>query len=65
MIIRDGTVNHLRNIDKNREVDMGNIDSFHFFDDKYYLEGDWGKLELQSKNVSIVFEGLTGSCEKC
>ena len=44
---------------------MGNIDSFHFFDDKYYLEGDWGKLELQSKNVSIVFEGLTGSCEKC
>ncbi len=48
-------VNHVRNIDKNLEIDMGNIDVFTFDENKYFLSGDWGEIEIISENVSLDF----------
>jgi hypothetical protein len=41
--------------DTTKGVDYGNIDSFWYEDKYYYLEGDWGKLEITSL-VSLILE---------
>lgn len=48
-------VNHVRNVDKNLEIDMGNIDVFTFDEKKYSLSGDWGELEVVCEKVSLDF----------
>lgn len=48
-------VNHIRSIDKNDDIDMGNIDTFTFHENKYFLSGDWGEVEIACKGVSLNF----------
>lgn len=42
--------------DKNKEVDLGNIDSFSVDEDVNFLEGDWGEVEIISDYVTIELE---------
>jgi hypothetical protein len=55
-------VSHVRYIDKNLEIDMGNIDVFTFDENKYSLSGDWGEVEITCEKVSLDF--CTGETEK-
>jgi len=48
-------VNHVRNLDKNLEIDMGNIDVFTFDENRYFLSGDWGEVEIVSEKVAVDF----------
>lgn len=43
-------------IDKNKEVDFGNIDSFVSDGNKFILSGDWGELEISPENIVIDYE---------
>lgn len=49
------SVKHVRNIDKNLDIDMGNIDAYHFEDTKHCLEGDWGKIEIHSDDIGLIW----------
>jgi hypothetical protein len=40
-------------IDTNGEIDFGNIDSFFFENGHYYLEGDWGDLDIVSEPPTL------------
>jgi len=39
--------------DKHGENDLGNIDVFVFQNQSYYLEGDWGILELNARELIV------------
>lgn len=41
--------------DLDGEIDFGNIDYFFRRDDKYYLEGNWGKVIIESSKPIIKF----------
>lgn len=41
-------------IDKELSIDFGNIDSFTFDDDTFYLEGDWGEVEVSGGQVALI-----------
>jgi hypothetical protein len=43
-------------IDRNREVDLGNIDVFHQNANNYYLEGDWGNLSIECQDIKVVYD---------
>jgi hypothetical protein len=44
-------------VDLDQSIDYGNIDVFYKENNRYYLEGEWGKLEIISMNEpSIDFE---------
>jgi hypothetical protein len=45
--------------DVNEETDYGNIDRLLFSNDHYYLEGDWGKLDIISSPAVVTI--LNGS----
>ena len=47
--------NNLPSIDANGEKDIGNIDYFVGLNDKYFLEGDWGSLDVVCENVSVKY----------
>jgi hypothetical protein len=40
-------------VDKNGEVDLGNIDSFTKNNSANVLEGDWGEIEILSDDCSV------------
>lgn len=42
-------------VDKNGEIDFGNIDSFILDGDKVMLNGDWGELELSPENIVVEY----------
>ncbi|WP_126975483.1 hypothetical protein [Frigidibacter oleivorans] len=39
--------------DASEEADLGNIDAFVWLNERHFLEGDWGKLDLRSSAPSI------------
>jgi hypothetical protein len=39
--------------DASGEIDYGNIDEFYQTNGNYYLNGDWGKLEIKSSPPSL------------
>lgn len=41
------------NIDANNEEDLGNIDTLRFKNNSFYLEGDWGKLEIKGGILEV------------
>lgn len=47
-------VGNLHFRDKSNEIDMGNIDSFSFEGENYFLQGDWGEVEITSRNVTVL-----------
>lgn len=42
-------------IDASHEIDYGNIDAFQWKDGQYYLEGDWGKVTIESSLPCISY----------
>ena len=38
------------------ETDLGNIDVFIDFEGKYFVEGNWGRLETSCKEVTVKFK---------
>jgi len=47
---------HLKKfIDKNKETDLGNIDSFTKNQNKITLIGDWGEVEIITDNIDIIY----------
>ena len=42
-------------VDKDGEVDYGNIDSFYLENDVYHLVGDWGKVLISSRPPTLRF----------
>ncbi|MCS6127919.1 hypothetical protein G3485_13075 [Shewanella baltica] len=45
-----------RFIDKNGEIDLGNIDTFILDGDKIMLNGDWGELEISPNQIIVEYE---------
>lgn len=41
--------------DASGEIDYGNIDEFLFRNGKYYLSGEWGDVEINSKPPKLIF----------
>ncbi|GJM41427.1 MAG: hypothetical protein DHS20C20_17090 [Ardenticatenaceae bacterium] len=48
--------NSSKYLDANGEYDLGNIDSFFFEGDYYFLDGDWGKVKIKSSKPVIYFQ---------
>lgn len=48
--------NSSKYLDANGESDLGNIDSFFFEGDCYFLGGDWGKVKIISSQPVIHFQ---------
>ncbi len=44
---------NMQSVDKNDEVDLGNIDSFIKNSSKCSLAGDWGEIEIMSDSVTV------------
>lgn len=42
-------------VDAVGEVDLGNIDSFLCRNHRYVLEGEWGKLDIESNEPSVTY----------
>lgn len=40
-------------LDSGGNIDYGNIDCLMSFGKKYYLEGDWGKVEINASAIEI------------
>ncbi len=53
--IRWTSRNEISFVDKNNEIDFGNIDSFILDGDKLMLNGDWGELEISPENVVVEY----------
>ena len=51
--VREFLRTNVRTIDANGEVDFGNIDSFVSQNQRYVLEGEWGKLDIESDEPSV------------
>ena len=41
-------------VDKNDEIDYGNIDCFSFSEQNFNLSGDWGVISFQADSVNVV-----------
>lgn len=39
--------------DANNEKDLGNIDSFNFDCNMYFLDGSWGKVIIKCNNIQV------------
>jgi len=51
--------NNLPSIDAAGEKDIGNIDYFIGSDGEYFLEGDWGKLDVKCAKITVTYETET------
>ena len=40
--------------DANNEKDLGNIDSFFYEGNKYFLEGSWGEVIIKSNTIQLI-----------
>ncbi|MBP1677380.1 MAG: hypothetical protein H6Q20_1939 [Bacteroidetes bacterium] len=45
-------------IDLNNEIDYGNIDALYKEGDIYFIEGDFGKISLRCKELSLIYLSL-------
>ncbi|WP_102868647.1 hypothetical protein [Pseudovibrio exalbescens] len=53
--VREFLRTNSRAIDATGEVDFGNIDSFVSQKQRYVLEGEWGKLDIESDEPSVTY----------
>ena len=59
--IKFNNINNIRWIKRDENVfsndcydrDYGNIDVFHIDNKKYYLQGDWGEVIIQSESIEL------------
>lgn len=53
--VREFLCTNARAIDAAGEADFGNIDSFVSQNHRYVLEGEWGKLDIESDEPSVTY----------
>ncbi|MCP4487956.1 MAG: hypothetical protein GY820_11645 [Gammaproteobacteria bacterium] len=41
-------------VDKNNEIDYGNIDCFSFSGENFKLSGDWGVVSFKANSVAVI-----------
>lgn len=54
-ILNEFVQTSVQSVDSTGESDLGNIDSFVCLNHRYVLEGEWGKLDIESDEPEVTY----------